>query len=216
MTDYEPHPLSQLFPMMESDEFEKFKADIQANGLHDQIMIYEGKILDGRNRYRALKELGRQIEVRFWPGFGSSPTAYVLGKNLNRRHLSSSQRAAIAVEALPYFEAEAKVRESAGRPKEGVARLPQDNAKSRDHAAKSTGSSPRYVQDAKKLKDVAPEQYEQVKQGKKTIPQAKRDAGLTKKTNDAFQVLIRFKQLWKTLGEEERALIREYILAEGA
>ncbi|MBY0395548.1 MAG: hypothetical protein K2X91_03640, partial [Thermoleophilia bacterium] len=53
--------------------------------------------------------------------------------------------------------------------------------KARDQAAAIAGTSPRYVQEAKALKAAAPEQFAAVKAGSKTLPEAKRDAGLTPK-----------------------------------
>ena len=42
----------------------------------------------------------------------------------------------------------------AGRPKEGVEKIPQDNeGKARDQAAAQVGVNPRYVSDAKKIKE---------------------------------------------------------------
>lgn len=51
----------------------------------------------------------------------------------------------------------AKKRMEQGRPKEGVERIPQDTGKARDFAAAAVGVNPRYVSDAKALKDEAPE-----------------------------------------------------------
>jgi len=49
-------------------------------------------------------------------------------QNLHRRHLTASQKAAVAVGALPLLEEEAKERMEKGRPKEGVEIIPQDIA----------------------------------------------------------------------------------------
>jgi len=98
--------------------------------------------------------------------------------NLHRRHLTSSQRAVIALDILPMLEAEAKERQrlSKGRGKKGVAKMPHlIEPKSRDKAAKIAQVSSRYVQDAKKLKQEAPELFEQVRAGEITIPKAKEE-----------------------------------------
>src|SRR5271168_3435620 len=53
------HPLAKLFPPLSPDEFEKLKADIQRNGQLEPVWLdEEGRVLDGRHRLRACKELG--------------------------------------------------------------------------------------------------------------------------------------------------------------
>lgn len=91
---YEFHPLAELFPLIEGDEFEQLTEDISANGLREPIWLYEGKILDGRNRARACELSGIEPEYREYAG--EHPTAFVVSLNLKRRHLSTSQRSIIA------------------------------------------------------------------------------------------------------------------------
>ena len=47
------HPAADEFPMMDKKRFEELKADMLANGQHEPITVCGGKILDGRNRYKA-------------------------------------------------------------------------------------------------------------------------------------------------------------------
>jgi hypothetical protein len=65
-------------------------------------------------------------------------------QNLKRRHLIDSQKACVAVEALPTLEEEAKKREKPGRPKKGskkVYYLIEEKGKSTEHAGKLFGVS---------------------------------------------------------------------------
>lgn len=88
------HPLAALFPMMADAECQELANDIKENGQNEPIYTFEGKILDGRNRFRACKMAGVMPELKEYTG--KDPTAFVLSKNLKRRHLTDSQRAMVA------------------------------------------------------------------------------------------------------------------------
>ena len=103
------HKFANLFSLIEGDEFEQLKQDIQKNGQLEPVWLYEGQILDGRNRYRACASLGIEVETREYKG--DEPLSFVLSLNLRRRHLSASQKAILALEVLPLFEARAKERQ---------------------------------------------------------------------------------------------------------
>jgi N6-adenosine-specific RNA methylase IME4 len=96
--EYQIHSATKLFPPMSDDEFEQLKADIKQNGQKMPILVYRNKIVDGRERLRACRELG--IDPRFDDvGKLEVPTqAFIVSQNLHRRHLSDSQRALIAGE----------------------------------------------------------------------------------------------------------------------
>src|SRR5688500_20160434 len=53
------HELADIVPLMEGEAFERLVEDVRSNGVLDAIVLYEGKILDGRNRYRALTEINK-------------------------------------------------------------------------------------------------------------------------------------------------------------
>lgn len=110
---YEPleiHPCALVFPPMGDEEYREFKEDISGQGLIDPIIIFQGKILDGRHRYNACRDLQIDVWGRKWEG-GMSPMDYVLSKNLHRRNLTPAQRATAAAKALDYFTESAKERQ---------------------------------------------------------------------------------------------------------
>jgi hypothetical protein len=92
--EYEFHPLANIFPMMTDEETEALADDMLEHGQRESIALYDGKILDGRNRYRACRLKG--IEPRFIEQRPADPAAFVASANLHRRHLDASQRAMIA------------------------------------------------------------------------------------------------------------------------
>ncbi len=111
----ESHPDAKLFPLMNADDLFLLTQDIAQNGLFEAIGLYEGKVLDGRNRLRACIAAGvepRYFEIELK---GQRPIEYVLSKNLRRRQLTTVQLALLALDVIPYYKEEALVRKNRGR-----------------------------------------------------------------------------------------------------
>ncbi len=165
------HAAAQLFPLLEGADFDQLKADIAEHGQLEPVTLHpDGSILDGRNRHRACVDL--EIEPRFetWTDNGSV-LAFVISKNIMRRHLTSSQRAALSVQVLPMLEEEARKRMVAGVAPDPMEKVPQGPA--REQAAVLFQTNDRYVQVAKTLQEQAPDLLEQVKTGEKTMAAAR-------------------------------------------
>jgi hypothetical protein len=94
MTKLSIHPLAKVFPRMDETSFRALKEDIAAHGVHEPLWLYEGKLLDGRNRYQACQELGVDAPTQEYTG--ADPLGFILSMNLQRRHLNESQRAMVA------------------------------------------------------------------------------------------------------------------------
>jgi hypothetical protein len=177
--DPEFHPAAALFPLMDVDgaEFGELVGDIRAHGLVQPIVRFEGKILDGRNRYRACQHVG--VEPRYVEWDGESPTAHVLSLNLHRRHLTDGQRAMIAVKALPMFEEEARARQGKrtdlqSDPSTSGQTCPEVH-RARDEAAAATNVSGRTIQTAKAIRAKAPDLAERVHAGKMSVHAAAKE-----------------------------------------
>ena len=104
MTAVKIHEAAELFPMMGDADYKQLKKDIALNGLKsDLVFIGTGsndrELLDGRNRLKAMQELGIDWEAFCFvehPDNIPDPVGYVVSLNLHRRHLTDSQRAMIA------------------------------------------------------------------------------------------------------------------------
>jgi ParB-like chromosome segregation protein Spo0J len=93
------HPLANLLPMMDEGRLAELAADIREQGLIEPIALDDtGRVLDGRNRLRACKAAG--VEPRFVTYTGSDAVAFVLSKNVARRHLTDDQRRMVAAKLV--------------------------------------------------------------------------------------------------------------------
>lgn len=93
---YKQHPLSAAFPGMDGADYAALKDGIEDIGVQNPMTIYEGQVLDGWHRYTAANELGITCPfVELSPNV--DPRDFVKNQNLNRRHLTASQRAAAVV-----------------------------------------------------------------------------------------------------------------------
>lgn len=154
------HKIAELFPLMEGDDFEALVRDIQKNGLLEPIWTYQDKILDGRNRYMACEAAGIAPKYREYKG--DDPLAFAISMNIERRHLTPSQRACFAVEILPFYErvAEKNLHLSKGRGQKGTEKIPGVFGEARNMVAELVHVNPHYVTDAKTVKEEAPELFE--------------------------------------------------------
>ena len=110
------HPLALVYPEMPRCDFEGLKQSIREYGLKDPIGLWEGRIIDGRHRYKALCELESEeaVELLYRGGNWWFPSplgngnqtifighnfdneeqvkAFVTARNLHRRHLTPEQK----------------------------------------------------------------------------------------------------------------------------
>lgn len=193
------HEFCQKLPMMPTEELEALSEDIRQNGLLIPILTWQGEIIDGRHRYLACQRAGVEPRFEEWKREDKSLIGLILSLNVRRRQLTSSQKAALAVEALPFYEAEAAERLAAGQKRGGeIAGSGRPNSSSQKvdssknpysdnankaiaQAAKDAGTNRTYVSQAKDMKRDDPERFERMKQGKENVSRYRRkqtcDAG---------------------------------------
>jgi hypothetical protein len=190
---YRVHPAAAVFPLMEGEEFDSLVAHItDNNGLIRKIVqTRDGRIVDGRNRLRACIAAGIEPEFETLdPAYDHDENArinYVVGENIERRHLDAAQRAAIGAELELLYRPAAKERQrehggtAPGRPKETLrAFLPEVNGShaptTRERIAKKVGVSDGSIMKALKIKHEAPDLLPKVKNKEKSLDEAYREA----------------------------------------
>ncbi len=175
--------------MMTTAEYDQLKADISANGLFEPIIIHNGFILDGRNRYLACADLGITPEYETFDG--DDPLAFVISKNLHRRHLNETQRAVVASKL-------ANMNRGGDRPSKNdstfeSANLHNRNSFSQSEAAKQLNISPRLIASVKEIERKAPELLPQMERGEMTANEAIRTIKNQKREKDIAEQVTEIK-----------------------
>src|SRR2546423_14874072 len=158
------HEIANMFPLLDDTELDALAEDIQVNGLQEPIWLYEGKILDGRNRYLACKLAG--VEPCYQEYTRDEPVQFVISKNIQRRHMTPWQRAFVALEALPAYQEEAKKRMLAGVRPDPSKNFYQGRAT--DIVGRMFSTNTMYINAAARLKVSHPEYVEAAQTGEYT------------------------------------------------
>ena len=96
MDTYEYHKIANMYPMAMPSEFDLLKQSINNKGQIQSIILYDGKILDGRNRYKACTELSIEPKYEEFLGNYDEALKYSCELNSGRRNLDKSQKAMVA------------------------------------------------------------------------------------------------------------------------
>ena len=160
--EYPVHPVASLFPMID-----------------------EPVVIDGRNRHAACKLAGIEPEFKFVMSLNDrelSPQViadWIISHNLHRRHLTPSQKAAVAVAYEAELAKLAKARQLAAlkqnRTEDTVPENLPERTKgedSRDSAGDLFQVSGRSVSDAKYVSQHDPEAFQRVREGKQAVSAA--------------------------------------------
>jgi site-specific DNA-methyltransferase (adenine-specific) len=204
--ELEVHPYCELLPPLSPGDYDALRNDIiRTWRVRDAIVLLDGKILDGRHKYRIAKIHGVEFRTRdFDPKSEGDPIDWVYSNSLGR-NMDQSQKAAAAVQLEESLEAQAKERLSrraqmkakidalslkqleAQYPKSYGLLLSKEeiindildkalgkepSGSSRDRAGLRYGVSGRYIQDAKLLKEKAPELFQSVFNGELPVKRA--------------------------------------------
>ncbi len=174
--------------MMTAEEFAALKEDIRLHGQREPCWTHEGQIIDGRNRYRACLELGIEPHLQEWGGEGTV-VEFALSRNLHRRHLSSGQKAVIALVVEKHLADEARRRQ--GSRTDISQKIDESYGRADEQAAALVGSNRQYISDAKSIRIHAPDLLPKVRDGELTIHDAKELSNWSKERRDVILTEMR-------------------------
>lgn len=173
--EMEFHEAANLFPM-EEETLGELAADIKKHGQRVPIELMDGKILDGRRRYKACGIA--KVEPKFVEVHELDPVAYVLSLNLHRRNLTPSQVSMVGARAREIYDRQAKERMLATQNNKAAGAAPanlpeQGKGDSRDLAGKAVGVSGKLIDAATKvLTKGVPELVKAVEGGRMAVTTA--------------------------------------------
>jgi ParB-like chromosome segregation protein Spo0J len=205
---------------MEEEDLARLAFSISQNGQDEDIVLYEDKILDGRNRYRACLRAGVEPRFRDLRDDEMPPLAFAWRRNRERLHSSTSQLAMDAIKVLPLLEEEeqnyakkkaaqefpANLRETPGDSRESreTGRPPSfAGGKTVAEASQITGISTRSLESARKVKEKGtPKLTRLVEDGKTTVDVAAKAADLPPEQQEEFVEKVE-------AGEKPREALKE-------
>jgi len=95
-----PHPFADTYPMMSAAELDALTEDIKTNGQAQPIIMFQGQVLDGRNRLAACQRAGVEPSCKDFDGDEEAAKALVRSLNDHRREMSPGKWALVAARQL--------------------------------------------------------------------------------------------------------------------
>jgi DNA modification methylase len=187
------HPLGLLPPPLSEADLEAMEMDCLAVGIRDEIVCYEGKILDGRHKYGIARKHGLTFRTREYDEKTEGAAFnYVMSKSLGR-NMDGSQKATAAVLFDETLQRMGKQREWS-----------QAGETATDVMGKYFGVSGRYIRDAMALRRDSPDDlFLEVYHGRSKLKPALSEyqrrvkmADLDKKATEA-KAIKRSKKDWE-------------------
>ena len=165
-----------LIPPLNEEELKLLEASIVADGCESPLIVWNGVIVDGHNRYAICRkhEIPFSIQEK---DFSSRDEAmlWMLRNQLGRRNLNNYQRVELVLKFEPLVKNAAEQRMMAGKAANPVPTLAQGQTKgkTRDHLSEAAGVSHGTFAKAKKLVQSADEETKrELRAGKVTVNRA--------------------------------------------
>ena len=193
-----PHPICLLIPSADEYELQDLTEDIRAHGLIDPIVLFEGMILDGRNRAAACERADVAPRYAQFAGCREDALIWVVSHNIKRRHLTKQAIADALVaaedfnlhytlEPAPKIEAAEEAADARGA--KSVIKITEPKTASSRKLAEAAGGVVSHVMIAatRKVKEKGePELQEAVKRGRIGVQDAAKVADLSPEQQKAI------------------------------
>lgn len=201
---FEAHTFAEIFPDATQAEVDNLYEAMKEQGQYDPVIIFEGKIADGRTRKKVQDKLQRPTLAHEWLGEPEDLLNYLYAKS-QHRHLTSQQRAVIA---LQFVESERKLAQQRRgmrtdlqhivnaiktNEKQKVKDKVKDKGRALDHVAKKMGTNRTYIGQAEYVQTKAKELLDHVKRNEITLSNAKLLAQRLDKPEDRQIAIQQYK-----------------------
>jgi site-specific DNA-methyltransferase (adenine-specific) len=148
-----------LVPRPTEDEYRLLKEDVHAHGVHTPVVVNPDHVLlDGYTRHQVAEELElAELPVKVDPTRDPlSEREYVIRANLNRRHLTGTQKDKLGLALLAIERERAAERRRAGLKRGDKAPVPpnlgeRDRGEAVEKAGKAVGRSPESIRKAERI-----------------------------------------------------------------
>ena len=188
----------KLIPALTVEEFKQLEANILSEGIRDPLVVWNGYLVDGHNRYTIANQHGleyKTVNKEFKDG--NAVKEWMILNQFGRRNLSNYQRSVLALQLEDVFKDKAKENLSkAGSsysPKEGSQISVKVPAKvdTQKEIAKVANVSHDTIAKVKRIEAVAsPEVKAQLSTGEMSINQAYQEIKKEEKKEERIQKII--------------------------
>ena len=150
-----------LIPKPDMEDLRWLESSIKKEGCTDPLVVWNGTIIDGHNRYSICKRLGisfTYVERDDFPD-RNVVKAWIIERQLARRNLTKYQKSRLAIAFEPILKEQARERQVQG----GREKLPQNSSEApkdretRNKVAEIAGVSHDTIARVKKIDEVADE-----------------------------------------------------------
>ena len=178
----------KLIPPLSADEFKQLEENILSEGIRENIIIWNGIIIDGHNRYEIAQKHGLEFktsEKEF--ADRDSVKIWIIKNQFGRRNLSAYDRSRLALQLEPLISEKAKVKqiESGGAVPQKSAKPPIDT---RAELATIAGVSHDTIAKVKTIElKATPEVKEKLSSGEVSINQAYKEIKQAEKKQELEQ-----------------------------